>query len=372
VKGLRNARIALRTALALVAALGLFAVAPAYAEQDPVKANKLFTEAREKLKDDDREGALELLDQAENYFAHPAILLLKAKTQRELGLLEAADGTLDRVEAGKLPRPLRKVHSEERAEIEKARTVMGRLIVRVTPADALVVVDKHEHRGGYDRWRPPGDTKVEVIAPGHQPTVRTATIAAAGKVELEVALAPLRGAIRVTVPGGLKGVDVLLDGKTVEIEEARRAGEVHRVETGLGKHEVVCRRGQREVGRVVEVAFGSEVHVRCDGIEPKADVARLGLGWGGVAAGAALATYGVWGIQSYFADQEKAQRDGLIVDSNKHYGGAAYLVSGLAVGLASYWLLLREPGEPEASTTAALEPGGSSDHGFAAALAPPR
>lgn len=344
----------LRVVSACFACALVFGVAEAYAE-DPDRANKLFLEAREKLKDDDREAALPLLSQAESHFAHPAILLLKAKTQRELGLLDDADATLGRIESGKLPRGLRKVLAEERAELEKARKALGRLRVRVTPAEAIVVIDKHEHRGGYDRWRNPGDTRVEVLAPGFQPTVRTATIAAEGDVTLEVALAPLRGKIRVVVPGGLKGVEVKIDGKAVEIEEGARAGDVFSTDAGLGKHEVLCRRGDKEVGHVVEVAFGTSADVRCNGIEPATNIARVSLGWGGVAAGAALASYGVWGIQSYFADQEKAQREGLIADGNKGYGGALYLASGVAVGLASYWLLLREP-STEAEPTASLNP----------------
>lgn len=346
---------ALRVVAACFACALVFGAADAYAE-DPDRANKLFLEARDKLKDDDREAALPLLTQAESHFAHPAILLLKAKTQRELGLLDDADTTLGRVESGKLPRGLRKVLAEERAELEKARKAMGRLRVRVTPPEAIVVVDKHQHRGGYDRWRNPGDTRVEVLAPGFQPTVRTATIAAEGDVTIEVALAPLRGKIRVVVPGGLKGVEVKIDGKAVAIDEGARAGDVFSTDAGLGKHEVLCRRGDKEVGHVVEVAFGASADVRCIGIEPATNIARVSLGWGGVAAGAALASYGVWGIQSYFADQEKAQREGLIADGNKGYGGALYLASGVAVGLASYWLLLREP-SGEAAASASLTPG---------------
>ena len=69
--------------------------------------------------------------------------------------------------------------------------------------------------------------------------------------------------------------------------------------------------------------------------------------------------YGAWGLQSYFADVERAEDNGLLVDSNKHYGGALYVVSGLAVGVTSYLLFVRKP-KPDGADTAgvqrALEP----------------
>lgn len=326
----------------------------ALADEDPAKANRLFTEAREKLKDDPEE-ALELLNEAENNFAHPAILLLKAKTQRELGMLEGAEATLGRVDTSKLPRPLRKVHDEEVAANKQARQELGRLSISVTPPTAVIVIDRQQFRRGYDRWRQPGEVKLEFVAPEFQPAVRSVNITKGDTVELEVTLVPLRGTIRVTVAGGLRGVVVVIDGKPAAIADGADAGDVASFEVSLGKHEVQCRRDGREVGNIVDVVFGTSVDVVCRGIEPAVDVTRLGLGWGGVATGVALAGYGVWGIQSYFSDLDFAKANGKIANTNKHYGGAVYLASGVAVGLASWWLLLRDDGAAPSRDTAGAD-----------------
>ena len=352
-----------RRSAAPLAAAVLFAFATvlgssvAFADDRETEANKLFVEAREKLAKDDQEEALELLNRAEELFAHPAISLMKAKTQRELGMLEAASDTLGRVNASKLPKPLRKVHDEESAEIVRMRAAMGRLVVAVSPADAMIIIDGKQLRGRYDRWRKPGDVRVEVLAPGHQPAVRTASVTGGGATNLEIVLAPLRGSIRLVVPGGLRDIEVLLDGKAQTIEGGRRAGDVVTLDVDLGKHELMCQRGEVRSAHSVEIAFGQVRDVRCDGFESSASVVRLGLGWGGLATGLAMAGYGAWGIQSYFADQTYAQENKLIVaDTNKHYGCALYLASGLAIGVTSWLLFLRSPDEEAASATSWLLP----------------
>lgn len=333
----------------------------AFADDRETEANKLFVEAREKLAKNEQEEALELLNQAEELFAHPAISLMKAKTQRELGMLDAASETLGRVNAAKLPKPLRKVHDDETAEIVRMRASMGRLVVAVKPKDAMVIIDGKQLRGAYDRWRKPGDVRVEVLAPGHQPAVRTANITGGGSTNLEIVLAPLRGSIRVVVPGGLRGVDVLLDGKAQELDAGRRAGDATTLEVDLGKHEVMCQRGEVRSAHTVDIAFGQVREVRCEGFGGGANVVRLSLGWGGLATGLALAGYGAWGIQSYFADQTYAQENKLIVaDTNKHYGGALYLASGLAIGVTSWLLFLRSPDDEAASSASWLIPSGSA------------
>lgn len=348
-------------AVLLFAALG---GRSAVAQEREMEANRLFTEARERIKAGDPEAGLELLERAEKIFAHPAIVLLQAKTQRELGLLDAADAALKRIDAAKLPKPLKKVHDDERAAVTAARSTLGRLAVTVSPADATLTLDGRQRRGGYDRWRPPGEVRLEFTAPGYQPIVRTEQVRAGETTTVDVALPALKGTIRVTVPGGLRGVDVTVDGRAAKIDDARRAGDVADLSVDLGKHEVQCMRGARRYAKAVDVAFGAVAEVRCEGIgDAGAAVLRTSLGWGGVAAGVALAAYGVVGIQGYFADVAHAEEQGLIVQStNKHYGGALYLASGLAVGVASWLLLLRDPGSSGGEAQALAPATDASSH----------
>ncbi len=338
-------------ALGLLLALCI-AVAPglSMAQDKESEANKLFVQAREKLAKNDFEGALELLDEAERLFAHPAIQLLKAKTQREVGRLDDAAGTLERVPAAKLPKPLKKVHDDEIAEITRLRGIHGRIAIRVVPAEAYVVIDGAQFRGGYDRWRAPGDVRIEALAPGHQPAVRTVSVVAGSRVDLELKLQPLRGTVRVSVPGGMRGIEVRIDDKAQVIDDARRAGDVAAFEVELGRHEVVCARGDKLERHTVEVALGQTHSVACEQVGgPTGSVLRSSIGWGGVAAGLGMAGYGTWGIASYFSDLEKAKQNGQIAQTNKHYGGALFLASGLAVGVTSWLLFVREPAAEESA-----------------------
>ncbi len=346
-------------ALGLMLSL-VFAIAPtvAVAQDKESEANKLFVQAREKLAKNDAEGALELLDEAEKLFAHPAIQLLKAKTQREVGRLDDAASTLDRIPAAKLPKPLKKVHDDEVAEITRLRGIQGRIAVRVEPPNAFVVIDGAQFRGGYDRWRTLGEVRIEALAPGHQPAVRTVTVVASSRVDLELKLQPLRGTVRVSVPGGMRGVEVRIDDKAQVIDDARRAGDVAAFEVELGKHEVVCVRGDKSERHTVDVALGQTHAVQCEQVgQPSSTGLRASIGWGGVAAGLGMAGYGTWGIASYFSDLETAKQNGQIAQTNKHYGGALYLASGLAIGITSWLLFVREPAATE---SAALHPAPSA------------
>jgi len=49
-----------------------------------------------------------------------------------------------------------------------------------------------------------------------------------------------------------------------------------------------------------------------------------------------------------------------VADTNKHYGGALYLASGLAIGVTSWLLFLRSPDDEAASTASRLIPSGSA------------
>ncbi|HAN32563.1 MAG TPA: hypothetical protein DCQ06_13285 [Myxococcales bacterium] len=47
----------------------------------------------------------------------------------------------------------------------------------------------------------------------------------------------------------------------------------------------------------------------------------------------------------------------MLLDSNKHYGGALYIASGLAMGISSYLLFVRKPrsNTPAADRAQALD-----------------
>ncbi len=337
----------------LAASLCVATTTEVQAAQDPAKANALFKKAKEKLDGGEPYEALELVTRAAEYFEHPAIFLLKARTLRVLHRYGKALAVLESISARKAPKALRKVRSTEIAQIKAAMKTTGRLQVKVQPANAEVLYKGTTYKGGLDRWVDAGRNKVEISAPGYQATRRTVTVEAQGSSDIQVVLKKAVGKVRVVVSGGLKGVDVKIDGEVQDVSDGRRAGDVVTLTLPVGKREVACSRGALLELHKVTVALGKTSVVRCSQIAGSSKIAGMAIGWGGVAAGLALASYGAWGLQSYFADIEKAENQGLIADTNKHYGGALYLASGLAIGVTSYLLFVREPASDAGDTALA-------------------
>ncbi len=343
-----------RGLVALVVSLCLCA-GPAFGGEIE-NAKAAFSKARELARNGDYRAALESIETTERIMKHPTVTLLKARVLRKLGRLVGAKTALDGIRSAELPRGLRSTLRQEKSKIATAHMKLAHLVLDVEPLDASVSLGDDRFVGSAERWLAPGEHRVEVIGAGHVPAVRKVTLEAGVRRKLTVRLRRAGASIRLTVPGGLMAVDVLIDERKVAIDEAARVGDVVTVRAAAGRHEIRCLRGRR--GGVVEVQVPPTgvVEATCRGLGGQRSVARSVLGWGGVTAGAALASYGIWGITSYFSDVAEADANlntinakvdpntGLVrgggVRSNKHYGGAAYLLGGVAVGVVSYYLWL--------------------------------
>ena len=328
------------------------AALPGFAEPDPAKANTLFKAAKVKLEAGDAHGALSLVSRAADYFGHPAIFLLKAKTLLSLGRYQKALEALESISTRKLPAPFKKTRAEGIKEAKAAMATHGHLVLTLQPPAAVAVIDGKRYALGVDTWLPAGAHEIKVEAQGFVTETKRVQLGVGDRADVTIALKPAAGTLRVQVSGGLKGVELELDGKPWPVGEGKRAGDIVSKRLGVGEHEVSCRRGSLLESHKVRVALNKTVAVGCTQIGGgPSRVAVLSVGWGGVAAGLALAGYGAWGLQGYFADLDYAEKNGLIADTNKHYGGALYLASGLAIGVSSYLLLVRDS-KPDAGATA--------------------
>jgi hypothetical protein len=107
--------------------------------------------------------------------------------------------------------------------------------------------------------------------------------------------------------------------------------------------------GERRVTRSIEVEVEAAVEVRCDGLQAPAVGSSKALGWSGVAVGSAVAGYGLYGLASYLLVDLADTRG--VVSSNKPVLGTVFTVGGLATGIASYLLFVREPPAPQATAS---------------------
>ncbi len=338
--------------LLLAALLGLLSVPvlaqPADANQ--TKANGLYKDAKERFESNDFQNAYELSLEAERLFAHPSITFLKGRALRKLGRLREAEEALKAADSPQLPKALQKPLADERLALAEELRLKGELRVKVQPSNAIVSVDGDTAKGDYERWVLVGKHRIEIAAADYRPVVRVVEVTAGETTELKIALSPLGGTLTVVAPGGLKGVDVLVDGVVVEISEGARAGDrAPPLSVTVGSHEVVCVRGEKRVTRSVQIEIDASVEVECSGLVARTSAGSpsKALGWGGVGVGGIVAGYGLYGLASYlFVDMADSRG---VQESNKPALGTVFTVAGIATGVVSYLLFVHEPAPPPAA-----------------------
>jgi len=350
---------------ATLAGVLAFAGGPSAAVAGPAdnetRAYAIYKEAKEKYDAKDFERAAELAEQAEKLFPHPNIMLLKGSALRQLGKLREAEAAFKqcKVQAAQLSKKALQNLTDEILAVSDEMRSKGELVVVVEPAgEARVQIDGTEVVVPYARWIAPGRKKVEAGAPGRKPVTREVDVTAGATAEVKINLDRRDGKLVVVVPGGLRGVTVRLDGHTIDIDDAARIGDrtvAQSVEPGV--HEVICARGDRQVGTKIEVAADAQVDARCDGLEGGGLAPRKLAGWGGVLAGAGIFGFGAVNV-SYYAYKSSNGFVEKVPDGSvsRLTGGLGYAVVGAAVSVAS-WLLFVRDGETRTAASIGGDPG---------------
>lgn len=339
-------------AMMVVAALVSVAANAGQADNEN-KANSLYKDAKDKFDARDYDKALDMSEQAEKLFPHPMIVLLKGRILRQMGKLREASAVLKqvKVQAAQLSKPALLVLNDELVGVSDEMRVKGELVVQVEPADARVAVDGTEVKMPYARWFTTGKKRIEAGAPGRKTVVREVELTSGATSEVKINLDRQDGRVVVIVGGGLRGVDVRIDGAPLEIADAQRVGDrapAKSVEPG--QHEVMCLRGDHQVGSKVDVPPGGQVEVRCDGLEPPAGGGKKAAGWGGVAVGAGIFGFGAYNV-SYYAYKTSSGFVEKVPEGSvsRLSGGIGYATVGALVGAASWFLLVRDPAPVAAS-----------------------
>ena len=330
---------ALSIALCVVCAPAAWSAEPS---GDPARANSIYKDAKERFEAGETQKALELATEAERIFPHPSITFLKGRVLRRLGRLHDADEAFQAADSPQLPKALHRPLDEERKSLAEEMQQKGELRVLVQPPNARVKVDGEVRTGTFQSWVDVGRRRVEISAPGHQAVVRSVEVQAGETSEITVVLQAMGSAIIVVVPGGLRGVEVLVDGIALDLGDGTDVGDRSQPQpVAAGTHSVVCSRGDKRVVKSVEVGTGVEVDVDCS----KLSGGSLGalpvkaIGWGGVGVGALVMGYGAWGLGSYYLSDADDPRG--VKSSNKQWLGSVYAVTGAAAGVLSYLLLVR-------------------------------
>jgi hypothetical protein len=186
-------------ALGLVTTLTSALVAPAALAQDPPQAESIAA-ARSlgtqgiKLADaGDCNGAIDKLSRAESLYHAPSILGRLGECQVKVGQIVLGTENLNRVVREQLapnaPKAFRDAQERAKGVLSNALPKIGRLTVRVEPADAnpVVTVAGAEVPAallGVERPTDPGTHEVVVSAPGYLEQRRTITLGEGGAQEV--------------------------------------------------------------------------------------------------------------------------------------------------------------------------------------------
>ena len=336
-----------RQGLQALLALSLVA-APAFAAEagSEERANAIYKEAKARFDAGDLPKALTLVKQAEGLFNHPAIIFLRGRVLHKMARLREADEALRLADTPALPKPQQQLLADERVAVNEEMHVKGELLLTVDPDTARVTLDGEEVRPDAVGWLTPGKHRVEAAAPGYQTMTRDVQIPTGESATATLRLVPIAGSLVVSVPGGLRDVEVRLDGLLVELRAGEKLGDrTPPVHVQAGPHRVVCARGSDESVHEVEVSASGVTEIVCSGIAPPTGTAKQIVGWTGVAAGAGLLGAGAYGILSFLLVDAKDPRYNdprYEVSHNKIIFGSTYAAVGVAVGVCSWLFLLRD------------------------------
>jgi hypothetical protein len=349
-----------RRAADVLAWLCLASLASAHAwaagDDKQARAQAKYNEAKERYDAGDFQRATDLATEADALFFHPAIVLMKGRALRKVGKLREAQEAFSRADTPQLPKPLVRVLNDEKALLADELKIKGEVWVEVTPETALVSLAGDTGKGGLRKWLLAGKHRIEAEAPGYTAVSRSVEVLPGATATVRLRLNRKGGSVMVIVGGGLRGVDVLVDGEPLEIPDEARAGDrTPQKSVAVGDHEVVCVRGAKRVTQKARVEMDAVVDVRCEGIEPAGAPVAKGkvFGWGGVAVGAGLLGWGLFNVGDYAAQTSagKVEKVGdCALCMSRLSGGIGYSVVGAAVGVTSALLFLRESTPAPAAT----------------------
>lgn len=346
-------RVRVLLAFCLCAAASVASTASAQPAGDPSRANQIYKDAKDRFEAGETQKSLELATEAEKIFAHPSITFLKGRILHRLGRLREAAEALQQADSAQLPKALHRPLDEESKAVADEMQGKGELRVLPSPATAVVRVDGEARTGPFIAWVEAGRRRVEISAPGHQAVVRSVEVQAGEVSELAVALAAAASSIVIVVPGGLRGVEVLVDGVAVDLADGVDLGDRSPPQgVPAGTHSVVCSRGDKRAVQSVDVGAGAQVDVDCSKVAASRpiELPLHAIGWGGVGVGALVFGYGAWGLGSYYFSDKDDVRG--VKSSNKAWLGTVYALTGAATGALSYLFLVRHPDTPTAPAAA--------------------
>jgi hypothetical protein len=304
------------------------------------RAFQLYQAARAFYERGEFEGARTRLKDAWALFPHPALGLKLSDVYEKLGMPEEA---LESLKAIKTNEPEFRQQIEVRSRALDAYLQQPLKVSVMSAAEQTTVVIDHKDRriAPFDVQLARGIHVFEARAVGFRAAKRVVNVRGAQPVLVRFDLQPLTGTLSVRSPDdNVFGLKVQVDGRpwklgTDEHVLKRTRARIVRV----GAHPFVCwRDGHTKDVRTVMVREAEDVVVDCR-TRPIASEGAQEV-WAWVAAGAGIGSAGAatFLLISYQQDVQKADRENLNMETNKHIFGGIFAVTAVACGVGSYFL----------------------------------
>lgn len=330
-----------RIAATLFCALALLAGVAQAAEPDPAAAKRLFDEARELHEAGQTRESLGKLKAAYEAFPADGILVSIANRHLDLGEPEEAAAALSRVVDA--PRQLRKQMAQLTTAIEEQLAMPVKVRLTSSVAAARVSIDNGSERPTPARVQlRRGSHRFTFRAEGFEDMTMTQDLRGSREIVIEGALQPMKGSFKVKVepPEPLRGIRILVDGKSVRLTPAEMEESATRDrDLKPGKYRVVCLRGIDETAETMLEVKANEPTLATCLFQSSGMSTKKILGWVSVAAAVGALAGGTVLVVSYLDDKERYPAPRYDLESTKPLGAGLLYATGVGLGVLSYFLL---------------------------------
>ena len=306
----------------------------------------LFKEAKTFFENGDMKGALSRLEQAWALFKQPVIALQLAEVHEKLGQPEEALEALKALDSLKLQdEDLRvKVEVRKKSLMSFLKQPLRVSVISDVSTSQVRIDDAEIRYPPFDILLPRGKHVLTASAVGYRASVQEIDVRGSVPMQVRFSLQPLTGTIAIrSGRDPLSSIQIMVDGIEWKINDEERKSNTTRPRTAkVGRHQVVCwHEGRTKDIQTISIREGEDLIVDCrSGHAQHEEVNKV---WGsvalGVAAGSAIA--GGYLLYAWGEDEEKAEREDLNIETNKHYFGAGLLVVAAAAGATSYYFFSR-------------------------------
>lgn len=333
-----------------IALFVLLLAVSATAQKPEKRANELYNEGKDLMSAGDLEGALAKFDEAWGFFQHGLIVKKRGEVKEQLRRYEGAvsDYQLYLQKLSSSKRKERKLILERISKLQKLLLLPVPTTVVCDRTGVRVSIDRAPaQRTPFDLKLVPGNHTAEVKDKRFEPFQKTVRIVPGDPQLIKLKATPRTGAVVVmTDRDTLRNTVIAIDNRRIELTAAQKAGQRVSVEDiVVGKHTLVCTMPGRPSYYVeFKVVQGAENTVLCDfsKVATPADPIRDPWGWTTAAIGLAGVATGVGLIISWRADVAFAEDTNQDLVTNKDIIGFTALGLGVAAGVASYFVFVRE------------------------------